>query len=109
MSTAATQHIVLRIDFHSIELDVPREQEAAYRNAGEQIDKLYKGYQQKYPQLSPEKAWLYVALDVAVNLQLDIQTKALKPVQDLIEALNKQVLETKETIERELQEPTKHE
>lgn len=98
----ATQHITLRIDFHSIELNVPREQEAAYRDAASQINQLYKGYMKKYPQLSPEKIWLYVALDVAVELQLDKHTKALEPLQDLITELNKQVLQTTETIKTQI-------
>ncbi len=96
--TPATQHITLKIDFHSIELNVPREQEAAYRDAAQQINLLYKGYMNKYPQLSPEKIWLYVALDVAVELQLDKHTKALEPLQHLITELNKQVLQTTEKI-----------
>ncbi len=99
MNPADKQRIVLRIDYHSVELNVPREQEPAYRDAAVQIDRLYKRYTRAYPQLPPEKIWLYVALEVAVDLQLDQRSKDLKPVADLIESINRKVLEATKEIE----------
>lgn len=90
------QRITLRIDYHEIILKVNREEEAAYRLAAEKLKELYAKYATLYPRCTPEKLWVYVALDVAVDLQRDIREKDLKPVMDKIGELNAKVLRAME-------------
>ena len=102
MEHSDKQRITLRIDYHKVVLNVPREQEPAYRDAALHIDNLYKRYAKAYPQLPIEKIWLYVALEAAVDLQIDQRGKDLKPIQDLVRQLNRKVLDTTEQIENKI-------
>lgn len=82
------QHITLQLDAHRIALNVKREQEAAYREAGQLLNKRYEFYRQRMPKASTEQLWMYVALESAVNLRMDTRSKDLKPIEDKVKELN---------------------
>ena len=69
------QHITLQLDAHHISLNVLADKEALYRNAAEQI-------------------WVYVALEMAVNLQADAHAHRLQPVEEKIQELNQLIINT---------------
>ena len=75
------QHINLRLDAHSVGLDVPRDQEPNYRAAAELLNKRYQYYLKLRPNASAEQLWMYTALEVAVALQSDVREKSLVPVE----------------------------
>lgn len=82
------QHINLHLDAHVVGLDVPREQEANYRNAAELLNKRYQYYLKLRPNASAEQLWMYTALEVAVALQSDVREKSLEPIEKEIRELN---------------------
>ena len=88
------QHINLHLDAHIVGLDVPRDQEADYRNAAELLNKRYQYYLKLRPNASAEQLWMYTALEVAVALQSDVREKSLVPVEKEIDELNKLILNT---------------
>ena len=45
------------------------------------------------PNKSAEQLWVYVALDMAVNLQADAHAHRLQPVDEKIQELNKIILQ----------------
>ena len=88
------QHINLRLDAHSVGLDVPRDQEPNYRAAAELLNKRYQYYLKLRPNASAEQLWMYTALEVAVALQSDVREKSLVPVEKEIKELNQLILKT---------------
>ena len=82
------QHINLRLDAHSVGLDVPRDQEPNYRAAAELLNKRYQYYLKLRPNASAEQLWMYTALEVAVALQSDVREKSLVPVEKELKAMN---------------------
>jgi hypothetical protein len=88
------QHINLRLDAHSVGLDVPRDQEPNYRAAAELLNKRYQYYLKLRPNASAEQLWMYTALEVAVALQSDAREKSLVPVEKQIKELNQQINNT---------------
>ena len=88
------QHINLHLDAHTVGLDVPREQEANYRNAAELLNKRYQYYLKLRPNASAEQLWMYTALEVAVALQSDVREKSLEPVEKELKELNEEILRT---------------
>ena len=88
------QHINLRLDAHSVGLDVPREQEPNYRAAAELLNQRYQYYLKLRPHASAEQLWMYTALEVAVALQSDVREKSLVPVEKELKELNKIILKT---------------
>lgn len=92
--TPDKQHINLRLDAHSVGLDVPREAEPNYRAAAELLNKRYQYYLRLLPKASAEQLWMYTALEVAVALQSDVREKSLEPIETEIQQLNKQILDT---------------
>ena len=87
------QHINLRLDAHVVGLDVPRDQEANYRNAAELLNKRYQYYLKLRPNASAEQLWMYTALEVAVALQSDVREKSLVPVEKELRELNQLIKE----------------
>ncbi len=87
------QHINLHLDAHTVGLDVPRDQEANYRNAAELLNKRYQYYLKLRPNASAEQLWMYTALEVAVALQSDAREKSLVPVEKALKELNQLILE----------------
>ncbi len=82
------QHINLHLDAHTVGLDVPRDQEANYRNAAELLNKRYQYYLRLRPNASAEQLWMYTALEVAVALQSDAREKSLVPIEKEMKKLN---------------------
>lgn len=87
------QHITLQLDAHHISLNVQADKEHLYRKAAEMINERYKHYQRMAPNKSAEQLWVYVALDMAVNLQADAHAHRLQPVDEKIQELNKIILQ----------------
>lgn len=87
------QSISLRIDCHTIRLEVPIEQEEMYRKAAQTLNDTYQDYMRRYPDLTTDKLWVYTALTVAVNLHSDIREKDMGPVLERVAALNKRMEE----------------
>ena len=87
------QHITLQLDAHHISLNVQADKEHLYRKAAEMTNERYKHYQKMAPNKSAEQLWVYVALDMAVNLQADAHAHRLQPVDEKIQELNKIILQ----------------
>ena len=87
------QHINLRLDAHSVGLDVPRDQESNFRAAAELLNKRYQYYLKLRPNASAEQLWMYTALEVAVSLQSDAREKSLVPVEKELKELNELIKE----------------
>ena len=83
------QNITLKLDIHTITLSVDPDKEEFYRLAGAWLNKRYQLYQAAYRNDSPEKLWLKVALEAAVGLHADARQKALEPIEQKIQELNK--------------------
>ncbi len=94
MLTSDKQHINLRLDAHSVGLDVPRDQEPNYRAAAELLNKRYQYYLKLRPNASAEQLWMYTALEVAVALQSDVREKSLVPVEKELKEINQLILKT---------------
>ena len=71
MTEQRKQHITLQLDSHHISINVPAHQEHLYRDAAKILNEKYRHYQRKMQTSSAEQLWVYVALDLAVNLQAD--------------------------------------
>jgi hypothetical protein len=83
-----SQNITLQLDAHRVPLTVPRDKEGIYRQAAQLLNQRFKFYQQRMPKASAEQLWMYVSLESAVNLSLDVRSKDLKPVEDKVRELN---------------------
>ena len=88
------QHITLQLDAHHISLNVLADKEALYRNAAEQINERYRYYRRLLPNQSAEQIWVYVALEMAVNLQADAHAHRLQPVEEKVQELNQLIINT---------------
>lgn len=84
------QHISLKIGIHTLSMKIPREQEPLYRKAAITLNERYKFYQTRMKTASAEQLWLYVALEMAVNMQ----TKNQKSIDENIQLLNRMIEET---------------
>ena len=87
------QHITLQLDAHHISLNVQADKEHLYRKAAEMINERYRHYQKIAPNKSAEQLWVYVALDMAVNLNADAHAHRLQPIDEKIQELNKIILQ----------------
>lgn len=88
------QHITLQLDAHHISLNVVPDKEVLYRNAAEQINERYRHYRKMLPTHSAEQIWVFVALEMAVNLQADAHAHRLQPIEEKIQELNQLILNT---------------
>lgn len=86
------QHITLQLDAHHISLNVRADKEVLYRNAAEMINERYRHYRRQLPHQSAEQIWVYVALDMAVNLQADAHAHRLQPIDEKIQELNQLII-----------------
>ena len=93
MTEQRKQHITLQLDAHHISRNVPADKEHLYRKAAEKINERYRYYQRLVPNRSAEQLWVYVALDIAVNLQADVHAHRLQPIEEKIQELNKIILQ----------------
>ena len=87
------QHITLQLDAHHISLNVQADKEHLYRKAAEKINERYRYYQKLAPNRSAEQLWVYVALDMAVNLQADAHANRLQPIDEKIQELNQIIIQ----------------
>jgi len=94
MEEVRKQHITLQLDAHHISLNVIADKEVLYRNAAEQINERYRHYRRLLPTQSAEQIWVYVALEMAVNLQADAHAHRLQPIDEKIQELNQLILNT---------------
>lgn len=94
MSNQKKININLQLDAHHVSLRVPMDKEVLYRNAGEMINERYRYYCQLLPNQSAEQIWVYVALDMAVNLHADAHAHRLQPIDEKIQELNQLILKT---------------
>lgn len=85
---ADKQHITLRLAAHNVSLDIYREQEQAYREAGDFLNQRYLLYSQRMPKASAEQLWLYVALEAALNWKTTAHAKSLESVDKKLTELN---------------------
>ena len=93
MSEQKKININLQLDAHHVSLRVPMDKEVLYRNAGEMINERYRYYCQLLPNQSAEKIWVYVALDMAVNLCAESHAQRLQPIDEKVQELNKIILQ----------------
>lgn len=91
--TQRKQHITLQLDAHHLSLNVLPDKEHLYRKAAEIINERYKHYQKIAPNRSAEQLWVYVALDMAVNLSADAHANRLQPIDEKLQELNKLILQ----------------
>jgi hypothetical protein len=91
--TQRKQHITLQLDAHHISLNVLPDKEHLYRKAAEIINERYKHYQKIAPNRSAEQLWVYVALDMAVNLSADAHANRLQPIDEKLQELNNLILQ----------------
>lgn len=94
MEQERKQHITLQLDAHHISLNVVADKEVLYRNAAEQINERYRHYRKMLPTHSAEQIWVFVALEMAVNLQADAHAHRLQPIDEKIQELNQLILNT---------------
>ena len=93
MTEQRKQHITLQLDAHHISLNVQADKEHLYRKAAEMINERYRFYQKMAPNRSAEQLWVYVALDMAVNLSADAHANRLQPIDEKIQELNKLIIQ----------------
>ncbi len=86
--TQNKQHITLRLDAHTVALNIDSDKEAVYRQAAKMLNRSFQNYRKRYPQLSVEQLWMYVALHIGVNLQNDAREKNIAPVEEKLKEMN---------------------
>lgn len=96
------QHITLQLDAHRVALDVNRKDEEFYRQAATLLNQRYQQYLRMHPKASVEQLWMYVALDVAVNLCTDTREKSLQPVVEKLSEINSQLSELLRNTEKDV-------
>lgn len=94
MTEQRKQHITLQLDAHHISLNVPADAEELYRRACDMLNDRYRFYQRKMPLQSAEQVWVYVALEMAVNLHADAHAHRLEPVDTKLQELNQLIINT---------------
>ena len=87
------QHITLQLDSHHISINVLAQQEHLYRDAAKILNEKYRHYQKKMQTSSAEQLWVYVALDMAVNLCAETHAQRLQPIDEKVQELNKIILQ----------------
>ena len=93
MSEQRKQHITLNLDSHHISINVLAHQEHLYRDAAKILNEKYRHYQKKMQTSSAEQLWVYVALDLAVNLCAETHAQRLQPIDEKVQELNKIILQ----------------
>ena len=93
MTEQRKQHITLQLDSHNISINVPALQEHLYRDAAKILNEKYRHYQRKMQTSSAEQLWVYVALDMAVNLCAESHAQRLQPIDEKVQELNKIILQ----------------
>lgn len=94
MTEQRKQHITLQLDAHHISLNIPADAEEVYRRAADLLNQKYRFYLKKMPLKTAEQIWVYVALDMSVNLHNDAFAHSLEPIDQKIQQLNEQIQQT---------------
>jgi len=84
-------HINLEIGTQKVSLNVTPADELVYRNAAKVLNDKFSTYAKRFPQLSLERLWIYVAFDIAVNLHSDARNKDLEPYIQAIQNINTRI------------------
>ncbi len=92
MTEQRKQHITLQLDSHHISINVLAHQEHLYRDAAKILNEKYRHYQKKMQTSSAEQLWVYVALDMAVNLCAESHAQRLQPIDEKVQELNELIL-----------------
>ena len=93
MTEQRKQHITLQLDSHHISINVLAHQEHLYRDAAKILNEKYRHYQRKMQTSSAEQLWVYVALEMAVNLCAESHAQRLQPIDEKVQELNKIILQ----------------
>ena len=93
MTEPRKQHITLQLDAHHISINVLAHQEHLYRDAAKILNEKYRHYQKKMQTSSVEQLWVYVALDMAVNLCAETHAQRLQPIDEKVQELNQIILQ----------------
>lgn len=93
MTEPRKQHITLQLDAHHISINVLAHQEHLYRDAAKILNEKYRHYQRKMQTSSAEQLWVYVALDMAVNLCAESHAQRLQPIDEKVQELNQIILQ----------------
>ena len=93
MTEPRKQHITLQLDAHHISINVLAHQEHLYRDAAKILNEKYRHYQRKMQTSSAEQLWVYVAVDMAVNLCAESHAQRLQPIDEKVQELNKIILQ----------------
>ena len=83
--------INLLIDNQRDPLNIPREQEAKYRDAAKMINNTLNKYRSMWPELSANNHWAMAALEIAFNLTTNEDRNDTKPYLDKLEELTKEL------------------
>jgi hypothetical protein len=81
------------LDSHHISINVLANQEHLYRDAAKILNEKDRHYQKKMQTSSAEQLWVYVALDMAVNLCAESHAQRLQPIDEKVQELNKIILQ----------------
>ena len=87
-NTTDKQHITLHLDTHVVNLNIPRQREALYRQAAKQVNDSYKEYLHLMPKATGEYLWAYTALRMACSWLDDARGKELKPIRERLQELD---------------------
>lgn len=85
------QNITLHVGIHPVNMTVDREREAIYREAAKQLNENYALFLARFPKLSAEKLWMYVALDLAAELQEKALDKGMEEIEERLTEITKRI------------------
>lgn len=91
--------ITLQLGEHNVKLPVDLSEEKYYRDAAVTMNQRFKYYSDRMPRKSAEQIWVYVALEMAYNLQRQDGIFAMKPVEDRINQINSLIKESLESMD----------
>lgn len=87
--SSGKQHITLKLDVHSVSMEVPCEHEQAYREAAQYLSQRYQLYAKRLTKASVEELWMYVALDAAFAWKRMAQAENMKPIEQRTAEMNR--------------------
>lgn len=85
------QAIRIFIQGRELKMNVPRKDEAVYRNAKKLLDEVFFLYQKKFPRHSWEDILIYSAYNLAVDLILKNNEQDLAPLAEKISSLKEEL------------------
>ena len=85
------QHITLQVGAHHLAYNIAPELEESYRKAAVLLNQRYDFYRSRMPKASAELVWVYVALEVGLNLCDDSRKKNIQPILERVQAMNQKI------------------